>query len=81
MFLLLLFYIGAPILSPMQWKTIITQIQSSGLTQTQIAEKCKCAQSTISELMTDPDRIPSFPIGAALLELHKKSLKRRKQAA
>lgn len=62
----------------MQWKNIISDLKSAGLTQTQIAEKCGCAQSTISEMATDGDRTPSFPIGAALLELHKKAIKKRK---
>jgi transcriptional regulator with XRE-family HTH domain len=65
----------------MQWKNIIDDIQASGLTQTEIAERCKCAQSTISELASTPDRVPSWSIGAALLELHKKTAKRKKQAA
>ena len=61
----------------MQWKNIISDLKASGLTQMQIAEKCGCAQSTISEMSTDGNRIPSFPIGAALLDLHKKHLKKR----
>ena len=65
----------------MQWKNIIFDIQASGLTQTEIAERCKCSQSTISELASTPDRVPTWPIGAALLDLHKKTTKRRKQAA
>ena len=70
--------IGAAIMFDMQWKNIISDLKASGLTQMQIAEKCGCAQSTISEMATDVDRIPSFPIGAALLDLHKKALKKRK---
>ena len=64
----------------MQWKNIISDLKASGLTQMQIAERCGCAQSTISEMSTDGDRIPSFPIGAALLDLHKKRIKKRKSA-
>lgn len=72
--------IGVAIMSVMQWKNIISDLKASGLTQMQIAEKCGCAQSTISEMATDDARIPSFPIGAALLDLHKKSIKKRKPA-
>ena len=72
--------IGAAIMFAMQWKNIISDLKASGLTQMQIAEKCGCAQSTISEMATDGNRIPSFPIGAALLDLHKKHLKKRKSA-
>lgn len=70
--------IGAAIMSAMQWKNIISDLKASGLTQMQIAEKCGCAQSTISEMATDGDRTPRFPIGAALLDLHKKAIKKRK---
>ena len=72
--------IGAAIMFAMQWKNIISDLKASGLTQMQIAEKCGCAQSTISEMATDVDRTPRFPIGAALLDLHKKVLKKRKSA-
>ena len=70
--------IGAAIMFAMQWKNIISDLKASGLTQMQIAEKCGCAQSTISEMATDGKRTPRFPIGAALLDLHKKALKKRK---
>jgi predicted transcriptional regulator len=70
--------IEAAIMPAMQWKNIISDLKASGLTQMQIAERCGCAQSTISEMSTDGDRTPSFPIGAALLDLHKKTLKKRK---
>jgi hypothetical protein len=73
--------IGTPIMLLMQWKNIISDIQASGLTQTEIAERCKCSQSTISELSSTPDRVPTWPIGAALLELRKKTAKRKKQVA
>ena len=72
--------IGAAIMFAMQWKNIISDLKASGLTQMQIAKKCGCAQSTISEMTSDVDRIPSYPIGAALLDLHKKRLKKRKSA-
>jgi predicted XRE-type DNA-binding protein len=81
MFSFLHLSIGTPIMLAMQWKTIIDEIQESGLTQTEIAERCKCAQSTVSELASTPGRVPSWSIGAALLDLHKKTAKRKKQAA
>jgi transcriptional regulator with XRE-family HTH domain len=61
----------------MNWQQTISDLQRSGLTQAEIAKSCGCAQSTISEIQNDEKRVPSYPIGAALLELHKKISRRQ----
>ena len=60
----------------MTWKKTISDLQKSGLTQVQIAQLCGCAQSTVSELLSDESKVPRYPVGAALLELHKKTMRR-----
>ena len=60
----------------MTWKTLISDLQRAGLTQVQIAQICGCGQSAISKLAIGPDRTPSFPVGQALLALHKKTMRR-----
>lgn len=53
----------------MDWKQIIAEIQESGLSQPQIAERCKCAQATISDLSRGKTEDPRDSIGQALREL------------
>lgn len=61
----------------MDWKTLISDLAEFGMTQEQIAEKCGCAQSTISDLATGATETPRYHIGDALRSLHKTALRRR----
>lgn len=63
----------------MNWKTLISDLIASGLTQAQIAERVGCSQATVSELMNGKTETPNFALGTALVALHKKA--KRKQAA
>ena len=60
----------------MNWKNTISDLQKAGLTQVQIAQVCGCTQSTVSELLNDESKVPRYPVGVALLELHKKTMRR-----
>lgn len=55
----------------MNWSHIVLAIQAHGLSQPQIAAKCGCAQSTISDIATGRTKDPRFSIGEALWILAK----------
>lgn len=57
----------------MDWKSLIADLKSRGLTQVQVAALCGCNQSTVSDLWTGKAKRPSFPVGQALANLHAKS--------
>ena len=59
----------------MNWKKIIRDLQAAGITQVQIAERCNCAQTTISDIVNGRTEQPSYSIGAALVALHKAVLR------
>jgi hypothetical protein len=65
----------------MQWNLIIADLRAAGFSQAQIAEKCGCTQSTVSELATIPGREPRYLLGVALMQLHKKQSRKIKQQA
>jgi hypothetical protein len=72
--------IGCPILSGMNWKLLVNELMAAGVTQVQIAQECRCAQSSISDLRSGAIEHPRFEIGAKLVELHKKAIRRTKTA-
>lgn len=49
---------------------LIGEMRSTGLQLTEIARRCHCSLSTISIISRDPRRVPSYPVGAALVALH-----------
>lgn len=55
----------------MDWKQIISDMRENGLTQAQIAERAKVAQSFVSELSTGAAKDPRFSIGQRLISLHR----------
>lgn len=57
----------------MNWHSIISDLQQRGLSLAQIARKCGCAQSSISDLKGRRTQEPAFPVGAALVQLSKAS--------
>ena len=66
----------------MNWKTIISDIQSVGrLTQAQIGKACGTTQSTISSLFNQAGAQPAYPLGAKLMELHKKTMRKSRTTA
>lgn len=54
----------------MDWTRIITDLRAAGLTQTRIAKKCGCLQSTISMLERGRSREPKGGLAIKLLRLH-----------
>ena len=51
------------------WTALISELQSLGMTQQQMASNCRCGQSTISELAKGVTKDPRHSIGQALLRL------------
>lgn len=56
-------------IAAMNWPNIISAIHARGMSQPQIAAKCGCAQSTISDIAAGHTKDPRFSIGKALLAL------------
>ena len=54
----------------MNWPLTIFQIIACGLTQVQIAKRCKSNQSVISALLSGRVTNPRWPLGQALIALH-----------
>lgn len=61
----------------MDWKQLISELQATGLTQTQLSERTGLAQSAISELATGKTTEPKWTTGDKLKALHKKLCRRR----
>jgi len=54
----------------MNWPSLISDLLDSGLTQLQIAERCKTTQSNVSLLLNRFRLRPNWELGNALKELH-----------
>lgn len=67
----------------MNWKQLISDLQSAGFTQVQIAAKCGCSQGTVSDIANGRTTNPSASIGLALVAMHKSKRKAKptKEAA
>ena len=62
----------------MNMKEIIIDLIDSGLTETQIADKIGgVTQSNINKIKKGVVKMPSYRIGSALIDLHKKVCKSR----
>lgn len=61
----------------MDWKKLIADLQALGVTQVQMAERCNCAQTTISDILNGRIEHPRYGIGAELVSL----LNERSQSA
>lgn len=55
----------------MDWKKLIAELTAAGVTQTQIAEACGVAQSSVSDLHRGATKSPSFEFGNKLASLHR----------
>lgn len=53
----------------MDWKKLIRDLQALGVTQVQMAERCNCAQTTISDIVNGRTGNPRYDIGAGLLSM------------
>lgn len=56
----------------MDWKSLIAELQRSGLSQPRIAAECGCGQATISDLASGTTKDPRHTLGEALKELAKR---------
>lgn len=65
----------------MDWKSLIADLQANGYTQPQIAEACKCVQSTVSDLANGLTKQPRFDLGLRLRALHKRVMAKAKRDA
>jgi transcriptional regulator with XRE-family HTH domain len=57
----------------MNWNILIralTNRERGGVTQVELARRCECGQSTISELARGVTSTPNANLGLKLLELH-----------
>ena len=59
----------------MDWKKLIADLQALGITQVQMAERCNCAQTTISDIRNGRIENPRYEIGAALVSMLTKQSK------
>lgn len=60
----------------MNWTLIISEISDAGVSQAEMAKRCKCGQSTISEIYRGEIKNPSFSIGNELVALHSEVVKK-----
>jgi transcriptional regulator with XRE-family HTH domain len=56
-------------MQPINWPQIITAMLAAGLTQAEIAARCSCGQSTISELLRGATTDPRINLGLRVLAL------------
>lgn len=63
----------------MDWPLLITDLEKSGLTQQEIAGKSGCTQPYVSQLKSGRRKRPDYQRGQALVDLHKKLCKPRKE--
>lgn len=54
----------------MNWKTIIQELNDSGFTQRDIADRCNTSQSYISTLYNGQRKSPNWHLGDQLIRLH-----------
>lgn len=53
------------------WKNLITEIkQMTGYSQGEIASRCGCGQSTISDLLAEKTKGPRYDLGQKIIQLH-----------
>lgn len=60
----------------MNWQNIVLDLMAWNVTQVQIAKKCGCTQSRISDLAREGGEV-SYGLGVALAALHKAEARKR----
>lgn len=66
-------------LAPMNWPQLLIDLSARGYTQPEIAKRCGCSQSMISDLSRGKTLDPRFSLGLALRQMHARTA--RKKAA
>lgn len=64
----------------MDWNLIIDELKAAGFTQELIADRVGCSQNAISELRLGYTKQPFYPLGAALIDLHKRKCRKSAKA-
>ena len=54
----------------MDWIKLISDISAKGATQKAMADRCRCGQSTISEIARGEIKNPAYSTGKALLDYY-----------
>lgn len=68
----------------MDWKNLIAELIANGMTQPEIAARCGCGQTTVSELARGVTTEPRYTLGEKLKKLHaerRRAALRQKQEA
>lgn len=63
-------------MKPINWNKLITELESSGMSQREIGDEVDLTQGAISQLKTIEGREPAYKVGARLVELHKLRVKK-----
>ena len=63
----------------MDWKQLILEITSSGMTQAEVAAEAGLAQSAISDLVTGKTTEPRYSTGKKLVAIRRNRLSKRKR--
>jgi transcriptional regulator with XRE-family HTH domain len=63
--------IGGPIVDPVNWAQLISELMARKWTQSRIADRVGVSQPTISELANGKSKSTSYEIGNKLTALHK----------
>lgn len=64
----------------MNWIELIADLKARGYSQPQIAERCGCVQSTISDLATGKLKDPRHAVGEILRAMHAKARRKKERA-
>lgn len=64
----------------MDWKRLLSDLTSAGLTQAEIALAVGVTQSSISDLARGTTTRPSFELGNKLVQFHARRMKRKAAA-
>jgi predicted transcriptional regulator len=59
----------------MDWKTLIRELQETGLSQGAIAKLCGTGQSHVCDLLHGRNKCPNWVLGDALIRLHRERVK------
>ena len=65
----------------MDWTKLIADLCGTGMTQPQIATAIGCSQASVSEMANGITKNPKYSIGAALISLHKRVMRRERSKA
>ena len=62
----------------MKWARLITDLETVGMTQAEIAAQTGCSQPYVSQLKSGDRAKPGYEVGSALESLHRRRCQRSK---